>query len=89
MLFMSRRQLAHVFETADFAKPVRGPKGYYMAAAFRHAHRDFRLLRERTLIPRHFVVHQDSWLARNMTRIPFTKALRAQLCIAFGSRAPI
>jgi hypothetical protein len=65
MLFMSPRQMAHVCHTVDFSRPQIFEQTYFMAAAFRVAHRDFRLLRERPVIPMHFVTHQDNWTHRN------------------------
>jgi hypothetical protein len=85
LLFMSRKQLAHAFETVDFTKPEIVSVGYYMGSAFQKAHRDFRLLRERSIIPTHFVIHQDRWLPRS--RFPLKKAIQLQLEIAFGRAA--
>ena len=66
MLFMSRQQMQHVINTTDFSKPEISI-GYYMASCFAKAHRNFRLLRERTWLPRHFVYHQD-FSARRKSR---------------------
>ena len=69
-LFMNRAQMTSVCARNDFTKPEVGADSYtYVDAAFSRAHRDFRLLRERTIIPRHCLFHQDSWSVRHKVRI--------------------
>jgi len=66
MLFMSKEQIASVFDTTDFSNPRRTCFDF-QASVLAEAHKGFRLLRERSVIPTHFVVHQDSWIIRNKT----------------------
>ena len=68
-LFMDRAQMTKALEATDFSKPEILKGSYmYMDAAFFAAHRNFRLLRERAIVPRHFVFHQDSWSVRHKIR---------------------
>jgi hypothetical protein len=69
-LFMHRTQMAKVFERTDFSKPEIASDCFnYIDAAFCTAHRGFRLMRERNIIPKHYVFHQDSWSVRQRVKI--------------------
>ena len=61
-LFISRRQGDRFLEM-DFTCPTR-TMHEFTTSAFERAHSGYRLLRERRMIPRHYVFHQDSWCAR-------------------------
>lgn len=64
LLFMSRAQWELVCREVDFTKP-QVTIGAYVASALARAHQGFHLLRERSIIPTHFVIHQDCWIIRN------------------------
>ena len=76
LLFMSRAQWARATLAADFSEPAIIIGGY-QASALAKAHSGFRLLRERSAVPTHFVIHQDRWIPRN--NISLMRAVRAHL----------
>ncbi len=61
-LFIGKHQ-ADKFLAIDFANPTR-TIGELTTSAFERAHSGYRLFREKRLIPRHYIFHQDSWCVR-------------------------
>lgn len=62
MLDRAQREL---LSAVDFSEArLSGKGGYLMAGAYHLAHSPFTLLREQRWLPRHYVVHHDSWLKR-------------------------
>ena len=77
VLFLGRHQ-SEEFRKVDFSRPHL-TIGEYTTSAFERAHSGYMLFREKRVIPRHYVIHQDSWLRRNSSDISFGKIVRRHL----------